>query len=77
HNTHVYGDLNVTVKSGKYLGIFGQREDPTKAIVDGNINMVVGDSTRNEPVHAAYNWGICGAGEKDANTNKLYQVGKD
>ena len=77
HNTHVYGDLNITVKSGQYTGICGQREEPKKAIVDGNINMVVGDSTRTEPVYVTYNWGIQGAGESIPNSEELYQVGKD
>ena len=77
HNTHVCGDLNIIVKSGQYIGICGQREEPKKAIVDGNINMVVGDSTRTEPVYVTYNWGIQGAGESIPNSNELYQVGED
>ena len=77
HNTHVYGDLNITVKSGQYIGICGQREEPKKAIVDGNINMVVGDLTRTEPVYVTYNWGVQGAGESIPNSEELYQVGKD
>lgn len=77
HNTHVYGDLNLTVKNGTYVGIDGQRENPERAIVDGSINMVVGDPNREEPVHVTYNWGIVGAGEKIPNAKELYYVGKD
>lgn len=77
HNTHVYGDLNLTVKNGTYIGIDGQRENPKRAIVDGSINMVVGDPNREEPVHVTYNWGIVGAGEKIPNAQELYHVGKD
>ena len=77
HNTHVYGDLNLTVKNGTYVGIDGQRENPERAIVDGNINMVVGDPNEEEPVHVTYNWGIVGAGEKIPNAKELYHVGKD
>lgn len=77
HNTHVYGDLNLTVKNGTYVGIDGQRENPERAIVDGSINMVVGDPNREEPVHVTYNWGIVGAGEKIPNAKELYHVGKD
>lgn len=77
HNTHVYGDLNLTVKNGTYVGIDGQRENPERAIVDGNINMVVGDPNEEEPVHVTYNWGIVGAGEKIPNAKERYHVGKD
>lgn len=33
HNTHVYGDLNLTVKNGTYVGIDGQRENPESIMV--------------------------------------------
>ena len=77
HNTHVYGNLNLIVKHGTFTGIDGQRENPKKAIVDGNINMVVGDPNEKLPVYVTWNWGIVGAGEKTANAQDLYQVGKD
>ena len=77
HNTHVYGNLNLIVKHGTFTGIDGQRENPKKAIVDGNINMVVGDPNEKLPVYVTWNWGIVGAGEKIANAQDLYQVGKD
>ena len=77
HNTHVYGDLNLIVKHGTFIGIDGQRENPERAIVDGNINMTVGDPNEEQPVYVTWNWGIVGAGEKIANSKKLYQVGKD
>lgn len=77
HNTHVYGDLNMNIKSGKYIGIDGQREEPKKATVDGNINMVIGEPASTKPVHVTYNWGIVGAGERIANSRDLYKVGKD
>ncbi|WP_373154060.1 immunoglobulin-like domain-containing protein [Clostridium sp. AUH-JLR23] len=77
HNTHVYGNLNLIVKHGTFTGIDGQRENPKKAIVDGNINMVVGDPNEELPVYVTWNWGIVGAGEKIANSQDLYKVGKD
>ena len=77
HNTHVKGDLNLIVKHGTFIGIDGQRENPERAIVDGNINMTIGDPNEEQPVYVTWNWGIVGAGEKIANSDKLYQVGKD
>ena len=77
HNTHVYGDINLNIKSGKYIGIDGQREDPKKSIVDGNINMIIGEANGVKPVYVTYNWGIVGAGEKIANSTDLYYVQKN
>ncbi len=57
HNTHVYGDLNLTVKNGTYVGIDGQRENPERAIVDGSINMVVGDPNREGDANITMNGG--------------------
>lgn len=79
-DSHIKGNLSITVKAGNLQGIDAQRGSAEQSRIDGSVHIVAGApeyENTDRIYRVGYNWGIYGAGEQIPASGSEFEVGGD